>query len=132
VSIEIRKEQIALFLDNFTRAVISGDVDSMRPHFSNEVLSYGTRAVVCRTIEDLVSEQWSRIWGKCLSWEIYSVDTLRTESTGGYVAFRWKRVSIESDEQTGRASLVFEFVGENLVVLHSHFSESPDFGCPRN
>jgi hypothetical protein len=125
---EIKKQkQVALLLENFSRAVISGDVESMRQHFSSDVVSYGTRALVCLTIEELVSEQWSRIWGKCLSWEIYSIDTLVVESASGYVAFRWNRVSIQGEVQTGRATLIYEFVGETLVVLHSHFSESPEF-----
>jgi hypothetical protein len=112
------------FLIDFSRAVMSGDVDSMRKHFDANVLSYGTRANVCETIDDLVTNQWMRIWGKCRSWEIYSVDAYNLNSESSFIAFRWRRVSVEGVEQTGRATLAFCFVEERLMVLHSHFSES--------
>jgi hypothetical protein len=114
------------FLDDFSTAVVSGDLDSMRPHFDSNVLSYGTRALVCDSIDDLIANQWLRIWGKCQAWEIYSVDATDLNSNLGFVAFRWRRASFDSTEQTGRATLVFCFVETRLVVLHSHFSESPD------
>lgn len=113
------------FLENFSRAVLSGDVESMRPHFDEKVTSFGTRALVCETLDDLVANQWMRIWGMCQSWEISSVDAMNLDSDLAFVAFRWRRVSLSGSEQTGRATLVFVFVETRLMVLHSHFSESP-------
>ena len=114
------------FLGDFSRAVTSGDIGAMRPHFDSEVLSYGTRAIMCEGIEDLVSKQWIQIWGKCKSWKIISVDAMNLSSDLAFVAFRWSRVSLDGSGQSGRATLTFRFVGTRLVVLHSHFSEASD------
>lgn len=126
--VERLEKQLLLeqFLANFSRAVMSGDVGSMQPHFDKKVLSFGTRALVCETLDDLVTNQWMRIWGKCESWEIYSVDAMNLDSELAFVAFRWRRVSLSGGEQTGRATLVFSFLETRLVVSHSHFSESPE------
>jgi hypothetical protein len=126
--VERLEKQLLLeqFLANFSRAVMSGDVDSMRPHFENKVISFGTRALVCETLDDLVANQWMRIWGKCQSWEISSVDAVKLDSELAFVAFRWRRVSLSGGERTGRATLVFSFLETRLVVSHSHFSESPE------
>jgi hypothetical protein len=80
--VDVAEKQLLLqqFLENFSRAVMSGDVGSMLPHFDKKVLSFGTRVVVCETLDDLVTNQWMRIWGKCESWEIYSVDAMNLDS----------------------------------------------------
>jgi hypothetical protein len=125
VGVEEKQVLLKSFLENFSIAVISGDVESMRPHFDKTVVSFGTRALVCKTLDDLVANQWMQIWGKCQSWEISSVDAMNLDSELAFVAFRWRRVSFSGSEQTGRATLAFGFVETRLVVLHSHFSESP-------
>ena len=116
-------ELVYSFLYDFSAAVVSGDINSTLKHFDKNVLSFGTRAVVCCNLEELVSEQWSKIWGKCKTWEISSIDALDANSALGFVAFRWKRVSLEGSEQTGRSTLVFKITETTVCVLHSHFSE---------
>jgi hypothetical protein len=117
---------VLTFLDDFSRSVRLGDFESMRKHFSESVVSYGTRVLACHTLEDLVALQWKQIWGKCASWDVTSVDAIVFDSDLGFVAFRWRRVSQKDQEQTGRATLCFQFIESRLVVSHSHFSESPE------
>lgn len=114
------------FLAKFQRAVVEGDVDSVAPRFKEDVLSYGTKTIINHNKTSLISNQWARIWGKCKSWQVLSVDAYQLSENGGFLAFSWERVNLDESVSLGRATLVFELDAQKeILVLHSHFSENP-------
>jgi hypothetical protein len=114
------------FLAKFERAVVEGNIEAISPSFKDGVLAYGTKSIVNYNKTSLISNQWERIWGKCKSWEVLSVDSCLLSKSGGYLAFRWERVNLDESITLGRATLVFELDDQQeLLVVHSHFSENP-------
>lgn len=115
------------FLSEFEKAVFSGDIESIAPYFKEDVISYGTRTIVNFNKTSLIGNQWGRIWGKCKSWQVTSLDSARLIDSGGYLTFRWERVNLDETTTLGRSTLVFEIDdNQSLKVAHSHFSENPE------
>lgn len=114
------------FLLKFERAVVEGDIEAISPSFKDDVLSYGATSIVNYNKTTLINNQWSRIWGKCKSWQVLSVDSCRLSQNGGYLAFCWERVNMDESITLGRATLLFELDNhQELLVVHSHFSKNP-------
>jgi ketosteroid isomerase-like protein len=115
------------FLATFERAVAEGKIEEVSPSFKDDVLAFGTKSIVNFNKTSLISNQWERIWGKCKSWEVLSVDSAQLSQNSGYLAFRWERVNMDGTVVLGRATLVFELDDQQeLLVVHSHFSENPE------
>lgn len=86
------------------------------------MVSYGTRTELNVGLDQLMKNQWSKIWGNCLDWKITSIDSISESENMAMVAYRWQRINTDSTDTRGRATLVFE-TRHGLKVIHSHFSE---------
>ncbi len=131
ISEPISREAILGWLDNWAACIRSGQFAEAALMFDKHVLGFGTVAIEAKGLDDLVQQQWMKVWPKT---EGFRFDNASVETWGAdglaVAAVHWSSQGIDARSgalfsRHGRATLVLQRRGENLIAVHTHFSINP-------
>ena len=110
------------------------DYAAGRALFADEVVSFGTVGAMLIGREELVQEQWSKIWG-VTSGFCYELERARCGVGGelGWAAAPWASQGMRDGrpfDRRGRASFVLRREGRLWLAIHSHHSLDPAPATP--
>jgi ketosteroid isomerase-like protein len=125
-------DEIVAWLREWQALINSGDLETAKPLFSDDVIAYGSLTPVMTGRADLMERQWSSMWPRIKDFA-FSEDTIHILADEGMrvvtVATLWRSLGLRRDgstyERRGRATLVLRREGQRYLCVHSHFSMEP-------
>lgn len=123
-------EEVRGWLERFAAAVRGADYETGRGLFDPGVVSFGTRGTLMSGLDQLVSDQWSCVWGATRGFD-FSFDQLQCEVAAdvAWAAAPWHSQGQRPDgswfDRFGRATYVLRRRGDRWVAVHSHHSLNP-------
>jgi len=130
ISVTNPKAAVKEWFERLGKNCATVDYDSNRVIFSNNVVSFGTKADIVTGLDNLQSNQWSRIWPNIKDFSI----NLTGIHAGGNDHMAWGVATWTSKGFTqdgasffrpGRATTVLERKDGKWLSVHTHFSLNP-------
>lgn len=122
---------ISTWMHRWQKLINSGDIEAAKPMFHPAVIAYGSLAAMMDGRDELIAEQWSRMWPRLKDF-VFDFDRVRILGDPAdsmvAVAVPWHSLGRKGDgwyERRGRCTLVLNRVDGGLVCVHSHFSMEP-------
>lgn len=122
--------ELRAWLEAFAACVRARDFDAARPMIASEVVSFGTKAAMVAGRDNLIAEQWRRIW-PTIEGFAFDLDTLqwhRADDTA-WAALTWTSRGFRPDgtpfPRPGRATFTFTHRDGHWLATHTHFSLFP-------
>lgn len=118
------------WLQDFAAAVRARDYEKARRMFDAEVRGFGTVARRYHSVDELVQEQWKRVWDETESFR-FDLDSAEYWHEGDLVVAisEWSSDDVAPDgsrrPRTGRATIVLGRSGDVFRAAHTHFSLTP-------
>jgi ketosteroid isomerase-like protein len=128
-------DAVEAWLRDFAAAVRERDYENARGLFHADVSGFGTVARRFHGIDELVREQWERVWENTESFR-FDLDSAQYWREGHLVIAisEWSADDIEPDgsrrPRTGRATVVLSRSGDRVRAAHTHFSLTPSAPAP--
>ncbi|MGJ8654302.1 MAG: YybH family protein [Opitutaceae bacterium] len=123
--------QITEWLCEFARYVREVDYVAGQDLFAADVIAFGSVSRRAETLEDLVENQWKRVWGQTEGFH-FDLATARIEVSGSmaWAAVNWESRfidrSVPTIERSGRATIALRCRAGKWQATHTHFSMSPE------
>ncbi len=121
------------FFSRMGRYCAARDFDSTEILFASDVVSFGTKASVVKSLSQLRSEQWEMIWPTIEGFEM-QLDDLQcsAQSDLAWGMLPWTSLAKDKNNKVyhrpGRATAVLERRDGIWLCVHTHFSLVPASG----
>jgi ketosteroid isomerase-like protein len=129
--LSIPRDEIFHWLDSWQQLINSGEYETARPLFADDVVAFGTVTSVMQGLADLESRQWRQVWYRIKDFT-FDKDTATILSDPGantaIVCCLWHSLGKTQSswyERRGRVTLVLKRQAAGLACVHSHFSMEP-------
>jgi ketosteroid isomerase-like protein len=128
------RASVARWVADWGAEVAGVDLEGARHRFADDVVAFGTRADVVRSLDALVDEQWSRIWPTIAGFAFVLDDMEVTTSGDRLLAVAvtpWRSIGFTAPgtafDRPGRATIVLRrpALDEPWLAVHTHFSLVP-------
>jgi ketosteroid isomerase-like protein len=121
--------KITKWLSDFSSSIRGRDFVSASKLHVDDAVMFGTKVIYSRCLSEYSKNQWEKIWNSSRDFEFTEVLIERIEPGLAFCATLWKNqtyINGIEKERFGRATFVFRLEGDELLCIHSHFSESPN------
>jgi len=123
------KNWFVAWLEGFSAHVRAVDYASARPLFHPEILAFGTHKDVLPSLEAWVNSQWDNVWPRTDDFRFTIAEThvlVSQDRSMAVVVAPWTSTGFDPDgsafDRPGRATIVFERIGDAWLGVHSHLS----------
>lgn len=127
----ITKDDVFKWLDTWQHLINSGEYESARPLFANDVVAFGSVTSMMSGLLELESRQWRQVWYRIKDFT-FDKETATTfldpASSVAVVCCLWHSLGKTRTswyERRGRVTLVLREEAGALRCAHSHFSMEP-------
>ena len=123
-------DSVTAWLRDFAACVRAGDFDRGRILCSQNIVSFGTVAHIAVGLEQLINQQWSRVWNVTRDFEFdYEHMHIDASDDLAWVAAPWTSRGFAEDGSSylreGRATIVLRRERDGWRGIHTHFSTRP-------
>jgi ketosteroid isomerase-like protein len=129
------KDELLSWHERFAACVRAGDFHGGRALFAPDCKSFGTCAGFAASREDLMQQQWQRVWPATRHFhflrEPFEIILSGDNKLACVLAF-WESEGITPDDvvfpRRGRCTTILrrEGNGGNWLAMHTHYSKMPD------
>lgn len=130
ISERAMSDSVMAWLRDFAACVRAGDFSRGRILCSQNIVSFGTVAHIAVGLEQLVDQQWSRVWNVTCDFDFdYEHTHIDSRDDLTWVAAPWASRGFAEDGSSylreGRATIVLHREHDGWRAIHTHFSTRP-------
>ena len=124
----LSEDEALEWLKSFEIAVKNREFGKAQALYDSQAALFGTLVIKSTSIEDYRKNQWENIWNSSKNFQFTEILRIDVFDSVAIISAIWENTSLVNEdwiERSGRATLCFIKVKEEVKAIHSHFSLTP-------
>ena len=124
----LSQDEVLEWIKSFESSVKNREFEKAQSLYDSQAALFGTLVFKTQSIEDYRKNQWENIWNSSKNFKFTEFLRIDVFDSVAIISAIWENISLVNEdwiERSGRATLCFIKVKEEVKAIHSHFSLTP-------
>jgi len=124
----LSQDEVLEWIKSFESSVKNREFEKAQSLYDSQAALFGTLVFKSQSTEDYRKNQWENIWNSSKNFKFTEILRIDVFDSVAIISAIWENTSLVNEdwiERSGRATLCFIKVKEEVKAIHSHFSLTP-------
>jgi len=124
----LSQDEVLEWIKSFESSVKNREFEKAQSLYDSQAALFGTLVFKSQSTEDYRKNQWENIWNSSKNFKFTEILRIDVFDSVAIISAIWENTSLVNEdwiERSGRATLCFIKIKEEVKAIHSHFSSKP-------